>query len=87
MEELTKDAATSYMMGFGDVVAQVTCIHPELNLSQIGLGKVVVDGQLVDEEWSCRIPLLLPPFCNLMNNLQFLYIYIYICMFSFPNFD
>jgi len=38
------------MMGFDDVVPQVICVYPELNLSQIGLGKVVVDGQLVDEE-------------------------------------
>ena len=77
------------MIGFDDVVAQVTCVHPELGLSQIGLGKVVIDGQLVDEELECGIPLLLPPFCNLMNNLQFLYIYIYIyiCMFSFLDFD
>jgi len=49
-EELTKDAANSYMTGFDDVVAQVTCVYPELDLSNIGLGKVVVDGQLVDEE-------------------------------------
>jgi len=49
-EELTKDASKSYMMGFDDVVAQVTCVYLELDLSKIGLGKVVVDGQLVDEE-------------------------------------
>lgn len=44
------DAADSYAAGFEDVVTQATCVHPELDLSQIGLGKVVVDGQLVDEE-------------------------------------
>ena len=49
-EELTKDIANSYLMGFDDVVAQVTYVYPELDLSKIGLGKVVVDGQLVDEE-------------------------------------
>ena len=49
-EELTKDVANSYRMGFDDAVAQVTCVYPELDLSKIGLGKVVVDGQLVDEE-------------------------------------
>ena len=49
-EELTKDTDNSYMMGFDDVVAQVTCVYSELDLSKIGLGKVVVDGQLVDEE-------------------------------------
>jgi len=31
-------------------LAQVTCVYPVSNLSKIGLGKVVVDGQLVDEE-------------------------------------
>jgi len=49
-EELTKDVANSYMMGFDDVVAQVTFVYSKLDLSTTGLGKVVVDGQLVDEE-------------------------------------
>ena len=49
-EDLMSDVADSYTIGFEDVVAQVTCVHPELNLSQIGLGKTVVDGQLADEE-------------------------------------
>jgi len=44
------NAADSYGADFEDVVAQVTCVHLELDLSQIWLGKVVVDGQLVDEE-------------------------------------
>jgi len=47
---LIKDAPNFYMMGFNDAVAQVTCVYPELDLYKIGLGKVVVDGQLVDEE-------------------------------------
>lgn len=49
-EDLTNDAANSYMMGFDDVVAQATCIYPELDFSQLGLGKVIVVGQLVDGE-------------------------------------
>jgi len=49
-EELTKDATNSYLVGFDDVVSQVTCVYPKLDLSKIRLRKVVVDGQLVDEE-------------------------------------
>jgi len=37
-------------MGFDDVVAQVICVYLELDLCKIGLGKVIVDGQLVYEE-------------------------------------
>jgi len=43
-EDLTSDVANSYMVGFDDVVAQATCIYPELDFSQLGLGKIVVDG-------------------------------------------
>jgi len=49
-DELTSDVAYSYTTGFEDAMAQVTCVHPELDLSKIGLGKVVIDGQLVDKE-------------------------------------
>jgi len=44
------DATDSYMAGFEDVVAQATCIYPESYISQLGVGKIVVDGRLVDEE-------------------------------------
>ncbi|KAL9319552.1 hypothetical protein ACSQ67_011391 [Phaseolus vulgaris] len=40
-EDPTKDAANSYMMGFDDIVAQTTRIYPELDLSQLGLGKPI----------------------------------------------
>jgi len=48
-EALTDDVANSYMAGFEDVVAQASGIYPEMDFSQIGLGKMVVDWQLVDE--------------------------------------
>ena len=41
--ELTKDAA-----GFEVAMAQVGCVHPGVDLSQTGLVRRVVDGQLVD---------------------------------------
>ena len=49
-DQLMSDAADSYAAGFEDAMAQVTCVHPEVDLSQMGLGKAVVDGQLVDVE-------------------------------------
>jgi len=45
-----RDVADAYATGFEDAMAQVTYVHPEVDLSQMGLGKVVVDGQLVDAE-------------------------------------
>ncbi|KAK7377717.1 hypothetical protein VNO80_03148 [Phaseolus coccineus] len=43
-EDLTNDAANSYMVGFDDAVTQATCIYPDLDFSQLGLSKIVVDG-------------------------------------------
>ena len=43
-EALTDDAANSFMVGFEDVVAQALGICPEMDFSQLGLGKTVVDG-------------------------------------------
>jgi len=43
-EDLTTDVANFYMTGFDDVVAQAPCIYPELDFSQLGLDKIVVDG-------------------------------------------
>jgi len=48
-EALTDNAANSYMASFEDVVAQASGIYPRMDFSQLGLGKTVVDGQLVDE--------------------------------------
>jgi len=44
------DIADSYAAGFEDAITQVTCVHPEVDLSHTGLNKTVVDGQLVDVE-------------------------------------
>jgi len=49
-EELLNDAADAYGVGFEDAMAQVVCAHPGVDLSQIGLTKQVVDGQLVAKE-------------------------------------
>jgi len=43
------------MAGFEDAVAQASGIYPEMDFSQLGLGKIVVDGQLVDEEKYSRV--------------------------------
>ena len=48
-EALTDNASNSYMAGFKDVVAQALGIYPEMDFSQLGLGKTVVDRRLVDE--------------------------------------
>jgi len=44
------DVSDSYAVGFEDVIAQVTYVHHEVDLSQMGLNKTVVDGQLVNVE-------------------------------------
>jgi len=49
-EELDSDAAGAYGAEFEDVMAQVACVHPGVDLSQIGLTKRIVDGQLVDAQ-------------------------------------
>ena len=49
-DELMSDVADSYVVGFEDDLAQVTCVHPEVDLSESRLGKAVIDGQLVDVE-------------------------------------
>ena len=60
-EELTSEAVGAYGAGFEDAMAQVDCVHPGVDLSQTGLTKRVVDGQLVDAQK------YLPPCCNLTN--------------------
>jgi len=46
-EELTNDATDAYGAGFEDAIAQVACVHPEMDLSPFAESKQVVDGQLV----------------------------------------
>jgi len=38
-DELTSDSADSYVAGFEDAMAQVACVHLEVDLSQTGLNK------------------------------------------------
>ena len=49
-EELTNDAANAYGAGFEDPMAQVACVHPEMDLSPFVEMKRVIDGQLVPNE-------------------------------------
>jgi len=46
--ELTSDVADFYAVGFEDAMAQVACVHPGVDLSQTGLNKTIIDGQLMD---------------------------------------
>jgi len=49
-EELTNDVVDAYGVGFEDAIAQVVCVHPEMDLSPFEVTKQVVDGQLVAKE-------------------------------------
>ena len=49
-EDLTNDIADAYGTGFEDVMAQVSCVHPEMDLSPFEVTKWVVDGQLMSKE-------------------------------------
>jgi len=44
--ELIKDAADAYVGGFEDALAQVACVHPEIDISPFAVSKRVVDEQL-----------------------------------------
>jgi len=44
--ELIEDAADAYIAGFEDALAQVACVHPELDISPYVVSKRIVDGQL-----------------------------------------
>jgi len=47
-KEFTSDAARAYCAEFEDAMAQFACVHPGVDLSQTGMTKRIVDGQLVD---------------------------------------
>ena len=49
-EELTNEVADAYSAGFEDAIAQVVCVHPGVDLSQVDVMKRVIDGQLVAKE-------------------------------------
>ena len=42
--ELVEDAADAYGAGFEDALAQVACVHPELDVSPFAMSKSVIDG-------------------------------------------
>jgi len=44
--ELIKDAADTYAAGFEDALAQVACVHPEMDISPFATSNRVVEGQL-----------------------------------------
>jgi len=48
-EALTTDVANSYLVGFEDAIAHTSGISPKMDFSQLGPGKTMVDGQLVEE--------------------------------------
>ena len=45
--ELLEDVTDAYGGGFKDALAQIACVHPELDLTTFSALKRVVDGQLV----------------------------------------
>jgi len=45
--ELIEDAADAYAAGFEDALAQVACVHPEMDTSPFAMSNRVVDGQVV----------------------------------------
>jgi len=47
-EEHTNDVADAYAVGFEDAMAQVSCVHPGVDLSQTGLAQKVAGEQLVN---------------------------------------
>jgi len=44
--ELIEDVANAYIVGFEDALAQVACVHPEMDTSPFGTSNWVVDEQL-----------------------------------------
>jgi len=49
-EELTNDVADAYGEGLQDAMAQVACVHPDVDLSPFADSKWVVEGKLVPRE-------------------------------------
>jgi len=48
--ELTNNVTNAYAVGFDDATTQVAYAHPEVDLFQTGLSKMIVDGQLVNAQ-------------------------------------
>jgi len=47
-EACKQDTAQAYLVRFEEAIRQVSGLYLDLDYSQLGLGKVVVDGQLRD---------------------------------------
>ena len=45
--ELTEDVVDAYDAGFEDALAQVACVHPEMDASPFAISNHVVNGQIV----------------------------------------
>jgi len=50
LEEQLAKLKEKFVAGFEDAIAQVSCVHPGVDLSQTGLAKKVADGQLMDAD-------------------------------------
>jgi len=55
-EDLTKatksfkqDVAQAYLVGFEAALEQAAAVHPTLDFSELGPGKIMVDGQLRED--------------------------------------
>jgi len=48
-EAFKNDVAQSYLVGFEEAIEQASSLHPEIGFFQLGSGKAVVNGQVVEE--------------------------------------
>jgi len=48
-EAFKLDTAQSYLVGFEAAIEQVLGLHPEIDYTELGPGKTVVDGQLTGD--------------------------------------
>jgi len=48
-KSLKQDVAQSYLVGFEATIKQALALHPDLDFSDLGPGKTMVDGQLRDD--------------------------------------
>jgi len=49
VEACKKDVAQAFLVGFEVAVEQASGLHLTLDFSELGLGKTVVNGQLIEE--------------------------------------
>jgi len=51
-DAFTTDSGNFYLVGFEDAIVQASGIYLKMDFSQLGPGKTVVDGKLVEEQYS-----------------------------------